>query len=162
MSAFDFTTVVYTDTLVWAKAPRRGVPVGKPIGSSTPDGYRVVGVAGVKYRVHRLVWEYFNGPIPDGYEIDHVNGNPADNRIENLRLATRSQNGMNHKMHSTNTVGIKNIGTRRRGNCTEFIARIRVDGKVITKSSVNLATVQDWVDNMRPKLHGEFANGGYH
>jgi len=164
MSAFDFATVAYVDTLVWAKAPRRGggVSAGKPIGNVTSNGYMVVGVSGSKFMVHRLVWEYFNGPIPEGCEIDHINGCRADNRIENLRLATRSQNSMNHKMHTTNSTGFKNIGTRTRGKCIEYVARIRAGGKVHMKSSVNLSTVQAWVETMRPQLHGEFANGGYH
>lgn len=46
---------------------------------------------------HRIVWEGFNGRIPDGYMIDHINRNKQDNRIENLRMVTRSQNVHNSK-----------------------------------------------------------------
>lgn len=42
--------------------------------------------------VHRLVWNAFNGNIPEGYEIDHINNNPEDNRLDNLQLLTRSEN----------------------------------------------------------------------
>lgn len=48
----------------------------------------------VKY-VHRVVWEAFNGKIPSGYEIDHINTNRADNRLENLKLVTSSENKRN-------------------------------------------------------------------
>jgi hypothetical protein len=42
--------------------------------------------------VHRLIWMHFNGPIPEGYEINHINRMKADNRIENLELSTPSGN----------------------------------------------------------------------
>lgn len=45
--------------------------------------------------VHRLVWETFNGPIPEGYEIDHKNRNRADNRLDNLRCVTHVENMQN-------------------------------------------------------------------
>jgi hypothetical protein len=45
-----------------------------------------------KIYIHRLVWEMFNGPIPKGYEIDHINCNKADNQISNLQLMTRKEN----------------------------------------------------------------------
>lgn len=47
------------------------------------------------FRVHRLVWEAFNGKIPDGYEIDHVNAIRNDNRLSNLRVVTRKGNMAN-------------------------------------------------------------------
>ena len=42
--------------------------------------------------IHRLVWLSFNGPIPDGLEVNHINENKKDNRLENLNLLSKSQN----------------------------------------------------------------------
>lgn len=44
------------------------------------------------YKAHRLVWWWHHGPIPDGLQINHKNLNKSDNRIENLELATASEN----------------------------------------------------------------------
>ena len=48
-----------------------------------------------QYRIHRLVWEAFNGPIPDGYEIDHINTIRDDNQLSNLRVVTHKENNAN-------------------------------------------------------------------
>jgi len=49
---------------------------------------------GVRYTFceHRCVWVWFNGDIPDGYEINHIDANRSNNRIENLELVTHSEN----------------------------------------------------------------------
>lgn len=44
------------------------------------------------HQVHRLVWEAFNGPIPEGMQVNHIDENPSNNRLENLNLMTPSQN----------------------------------------------------------------------
>lgn len=53
------------------------------------------------YKVHRLVWEAFNGEIPEGVEIDHINTVRTDNRLENLRIVTHKEN-LNNPLSSTN------------------------------------------------------------
>lgn len=60
-------------------------------GSFDKDGYLIIKIKGKQYKAHRLVFAYFNGRFPHG-EIDHINRNRADNRIENLRECTRQQN----------------------------------------------------------------------
>ncbi len=58
----------------------------------TTLGYLQVAINEKNKSVHRLVWEAFNGVIPEGYEIDHINGDRKDNRLCNLRLVTHKQN----------------------------------------------------------------------
>lgn len=69
------------------------------------DGYIRVRVLGTEYRAHRIIWEMFNGEIPEGYLIDHIDGDVYNNRIENLRLATRQENNANRKVVN-NTTGL--------------------------------------------------------
>jgi hypothetical protein len=64
------------------------------------DGYQRVHI-GVKRGVHQLVVEAFIGPCPPGLEIRHLDGNPANNALSNLRYGTRSENGMDRVRHGT-------------------------------------------------------------
>lgn len=47
---------------------------------------------GKHFLVHRAVWEAFNGPIPEGYDIDHIDGNPHNNNLNNLQAITHQEN----------------------------------------------------------------------
>lgn len=80
-------------------------------GSTRPDGYHVVR-DGEKYKYrHRVIWEMRNGEIPDGFVIDHINGIPGDDRIENLQLVTRSVNQASgtHRLVRNNTSGMNGV-----------------------------------------------------
>jgi hypothetical protein len=68
----------------------KGSPVFTVIGTVKPKGYRVAVVDTKMYRVHHLVWMYHHGHFVP--ELDHINRNRDDNRIENLRPCTHSQN----------------------------------------------------------------------
>lgn len=83
----------------------------KVTGSGNGYGYLQIRVDGVEYSANRLAWFYENGDWPKkGMDLDHINGVRNDNRIENLRLATRSQNCQNRtRLHIGNTSGTTGV-----------------------------------------------------
>lgn len=76
---------------------KSGCSIG-PVMTTSPRGYRTIKINGIQYRQHRLC-PLFIGINPDGYEIDHINGDPSDNRIKNLRIVDRSTNCLNTSIH---------------------------------------------------------------
>ena len=74
--------------------PHTADRIGKKAGFNLGD-YLACKINYIKYRMHRLVWIYHNGAIPLGMEIDHINRDKHDNRIENLRMVTRWENQHN-------------------------------------------------------------------
>lgn len=90
--------------LTWKVGRRKGLYAG----THKADGYVIVRVDGVNYRAHRLIWFYHHKVWPLG-DIDHINGDRGDNRLANLREASRSQNIANSKLRITNTSGFKGV-----------------------------------------------------
>jgi hypothetical protein len=76
--------------------PNLGLVYGKrlnrPIGKLNRRGYVEICSAGMVGLAHRMIWESVHGPIPDGMQINHINGVKTDNRLANLELATPSEN----------------------------------------------------------------------
>ncbi|MFH5773547.1 HNH endonuclease [Paracoccus sp. NGMCC 1.201697] len=84
-----------TGKLFWKAMVSRSCPVGKEAFRSIDrHGYRKGQLDGRTLRAHRVVWVICHGNWPEG-EIDHINGDKLDNRISNLRVATRAQNEWN-------------------------------------------------------------------
>lgn len=143
--------------LYWAK-PRKGAKVGTEAGAVSHYGYRIIGYNGKSLRRARIVWEMHNGPIPSGYEVDHINGDRLDDRIENLRLATSSQNTWNQRLRTDNTSGFKGIRWEEsRGRWRVYCA---VNGKRVNRYTHTLDEAVTLMKRLRPELHGEFANHG--
>lgn len=82
--------------------------IGLIAGTINAKGYIAIRVCGIKYNAHRLAWLYIYGYMPKGM-IDHINGNPSDNRLCNLRECSRMENMYNSKLKSNNTSGFKNV-----------------------------------------------------
>jgi len=95
-----------TGVFVWIKTGPRRV-VGAPAGSLTTNGYASIMINYKNYLAHRLVWLYMTGDWP--LQIDHINRNRSDNRYDNLRECTRSQNMRNARIPSHNSSGFKGV-----------------------------------------------------
>ena len=100
--------------LVW-KVSKQGLYIGDIAGGKDGKGYITIGINYKIYKAHRLIWIYHNGDIEDGLFIDHIDRNPLNNRIENLRLATPSQNKSNVTKRKDNKSGYKGVCWNKRG-----------------------------------------------
>ena len=99
----------------------------KPVGRVRPDGYLVISVDNQLHLAHRLAWLHVYGVWPSCH-IDHINGNPADNRISNLREATNGENMQNQRRaHRNSQTGA--LGGHPHKENGNYVAQIRVDGK---------------------------------
>lgn len=105
---------------------RPKVTAGMVAGSIHAKGYRYIVVEGKSYRAGRLAWLYMNDIWPVD-QIDHINGIRSDDRIDNLREATNSQNKMNTPIYRNNTVGSRGVGWHKKSQ--KYRARIQVNGK---------------------------------
>ncbi len=85
-----------TGVFVWKVALSNRGPTGSIAGFKNVGGYRVIGIYGREYYAHRLAWFMSHGRWPAS-QIDHINGDRADNRLENLREASNRENGLNRK-----------------------------------------------------------------
>lgn len=94
-----------------------------------PVFYRRIRVFGRDHYAHRLAWMYMYGQWPGKNEIDHINGDTLDNRIDNLRKATHAQNGHNTGLRRNNTSGVKGVSWSAERN--RWFASITVNGKIV-------------------------------
>lgn len=102
----------------------RRVRVGDVVGSVNSEGYRHIRLGGKTYKAHRLAWLWCHGAWPQ-LMIDHIDGDRDNNRLSNLREASRSQNLAN----STPRRRGKSLpkGVTRRGS--RWVARIQKGGR---------------------------------
>lgn len=122
----------------------------KKVGSPMETGHLRIKIGGTQYLVHRLVWFLHYGKWPSGV-IDHIDGNPQNNSIENLREATRKQNAQNirkpRKDSALSTKGVRGKGVR-------FVARIMDDRKrrhIGTFDTIEEASAAYW--EAKKELH---------
>ncbi len=102
--------------------------IGSLAGWKRADGYVRINVDGKLHYAHRLAWLYVYGECAVK-EIDHINGDAADNRIANLRLATHSENLANQKRRVDNKAGFKGVSSLADGT---YVAAVCRQGQKIT------------------------------
>lgn len=103
-----FKVDVSTGTLHRTKATRRDF-LG-PVGHDNGQGYLRLCFQGSLFLVHQIVWRLVHGKvIPIGKVVDHINGDPGDNRPSNLRAVSQSRNKLNAGPYRTNTTGKRGV-----------------------------------------------------
>ena len=142
--------------LYWKVKAGRGVSVKRPgdIVATAPDpfGYSYVTWRRKHYAVHRVVFLLTQGYRPDC--IDHIDGNPSNNRAENLRAATRLQNQHNRRANRRSKTGVKNVAPHQ----GRWQVRFSVGRK--TRHFGCYETIEEATEaaaKIRAELHGEFA-----
>lgn len=148
----------YRDGNLFWKVKRRGnVKAGDEAGYVNKLGYKRVGINGKHYLQHRLIW-IMHGNDPVDF-LDHIDGDRLNNRIDNLRPATISENGCNAKLRSDNNSGIKGVFWDKKYMC--WCGRVRFKGKShFIGYFKNKEECAKAVKELRKKLHGDFVNHG--
>ena len=143
--------------LYWRIKPARKILVGQPAGRMNTQGYFQTQINKQRYYNHRIIFLMHNGYLPE--LIDHIDGDRANNRIENLRPITNQQNQHNSKTPVTNTSGVK--GVRWCDKYGKWVARIKID-RVLKHIGyfTDLDAAAEAVRVARLNLHKEYANHG--
>lgn len=146
----------HTGFLFWRVDRPNGVKAGDRAGSVRKDGYRYISLYGKRYYAQQIAWLLHEGE-PAGGIVDHRNRQRDHNERQNLRKATRSQNGHNSKNRADNTSGHRGI----RREAGKWRVRITVDGVRISVGMFD--TIADAVEARkeaeRKNRLARFSNG---
>jgi hypothetical protein len=109
------------------------------------------GIFGTNYNAHRVAWALHSGEWPAG-QIDHINGNPKDNRIANLRDVSGAENSRNQKLRCTNTSGAMGVHWDAKGK--KWRCNIRANG-----NRIHLGTFTELSEAVAARKSAETAYG---
>jgi hypothetical protein len=113
--------------LVKTSGQWRGI-VGEEAGSVRKDGRRIIQIKGKRLFTHQVVWLLFNDELPLG-SIDHIDNDQTNNKIENLRAASGSEQQGNKSVQTNNTSGFKGVSfSSKRNNSRPWRAYIKDNG----------------------------------
>ena len=130
------------------------VKVGDVAGCLSSVGYLYICVQNRLYQAHRLAWFYMYGEWPK-LNIDHINRNPSDNRLVNLRNVTQKQNGQNRSKSSNNMSGYPGVSWKKQNS--KWVARIRHNYK-----HIHLGSFDDLEEAISARKAGELKYWGHH
>jgi len=142
--------------LYWRHKVNKRHGIDAPAGTTNSIGYRVVTINGKKIQAHRLVWLWHGFELPE--QIDHINCDRADNRMENLRAADCMTNAFNSKLKSDNTSGVKGVSWCNTYN--KWIVQIHAFKRKVSGRFKSFDEAVAFAKQKRVELHGSFANEG--
>lgn len=155
MEKIDYESVFhYSDgNLYWKKPTGRRVRFGDLAGNVS-EGYVSIRVGGKLMKAHRIIYFMHHGYMPR--EIDHIDGNGLNNRIDNLRDADRFVNNKNRSASRNNKSGIKNVCWSKVAN-KWHVSIMENKTRHHIGYFASLDDARFAADNARKQYHGEFA-----
>ncbi len=144
---------VNSGNFYYLKSTARCIKIGEIAGSIKKDGYIRIVIKKKEYSAHRLVFLFLNGEYPIE-NVDHINHDRADNRLNNLRLATYGDNNRNSGMRSTNTSGVNGVSWNV--SAKRWVSYINGDNKTI-----HLGSFTSFCDAVDARKNAEILYG-YH
>jgi hypothetical protein len=144
-----------TGVFTWKIQKRgKGVVIGGVAGTQGKDSSWVNCIDGIDVGAHRLAWFYVHGYWPTN-EIDHIDRDPSNNRLSNLRGATSGQNKQNTLARKSNkSTGIKGVGYDAERQ--QYQAGIAINKKRFSKRFDRLEDAIVWRSNME-RVHHPFS-----
>lgn len=152
-------------TLTWLKRPEshfsnaricnswNAKHAGKVAGNQKPDGYFRVAVDGVRYQSHRIAWAIYHGEMaPPELVIDHIDQDPSNNRISNLRAVTHQENMRNQPIRKNNSSGVSGVSYSKKEK--KWLARINVKGRY-----ARIGAFEDFEDAVSARKQAEIDRG---
>lgn len=125
---------------------------GKIAGNTPAGDYGRINIGGRIYHTHRLAWLHHYGELPA--EIDHIDGDRANNAISNLRAASHSQNACNTPIRKHNRLGVKNIYY----DGVSYRVKLKIDRKLVfDKRFPTLEEAREAYAREAVRHQGEFA-----
>ena len=151
-----------TGEFYWLKDVGRKIKAGKRAGwrTSKRKPYRSLALKGNRYKEHRVAWAFTHGAWPTA-DIDHIDHDALNNRIENLRIAPDGENHRNKSLSKNNRSGHNGVHRRvLRTGRTQWIACIHVESKTVHLGSFR--TKQEAIEARRAAdtKYGFHANHG--
>ena len=169
---FDYDTM--TGALIWKWRPRdmfksdlawtginkryTGKRAGHTHTCTVGKKYVQVWFCGRLHYAHRIVWVMHYGPIPDGMQIDHIDGDGTNNRLSNLRIVTASENKRNMRKLKTNTTGY--TGVYRDARTGEYYARVAYRDGMMTLGRAKTAEAAYAIRQAHNAANGFHPNHG--
>jgi hypothetical protein len=154
----DYFAKVFTyreGKLYWRISTNRRIRAGDEAGSDAgAAGYSEVTVDGRRYQCHRVIYTLHTGENPK--YVDHIDGDPTNNRIENLRAATNQENSFNACIPKNNTSGIKGVAWHKASNKWRAYITTKLGPKYLGYFT-DIETAAAAITKARELYHGEFA-----
>lgn len=142
----------YRDGCLFNRVTRSNHIAGERAGSIS-GRYRRITIRGIQYPEHSVIWLHVKGFYPS--QLDHINHDAFDNRIENLRVCTSAENLRNRRTSKRNKTGYKGVSFHKLNK--KFECHIGVDGRPLYLGCFSTAEeAKECYDRTAKEWYGEF------